>query len=56
MPQDIPVTYYSCRKNFSVYHSLSCPQVGIVLAQHDKSENGWGALISQAITPSVIYF
>ena len=56
MPQDISATYNGCGKRFSIEHSLSCPNDGLVLAQHDDAAKDWGALGSRALVPSAITY
>ena len=56
MPQDIPATCDSCGKKFLIYHALSCPNGGLVLARYDDAAKVWGALGSRALVPSAITY
>ena len=56
MHQDIPATCDGCSKNFSIEHALSCPNGGLVLAQHNDAAKEWGALGSWALVPSAITY
>ena len=56
MPQEIPATCDGCGKRFSIYHSLSCPKYGLVLARNDGAEKEWGALGYRDLVPSDITY
>ena len=56
MPQDIPATCDGCGKRFSIEHALSCPKVGLVMAQHSGAAKEWGALGSRSLVPSAITY
>ena len=56
MPQDIPTTFNGCGKKFSIKHALSCPKVGLVLAQHNDTAKEWGTLGSWSLVSSAISY
>ena len=56
MPQDIPATYKGCGEKFSITHALSCPNGGLVLAQHYEAAKEWGSLGARALLPSAIIY
>ena len=56
MPQDIPAICDGCGKKLSIYHALSCPKGGLVLARHDNAAKEWGALGARALVPSAITY
>ena len=41
MPQDIFATCNGCGKKFLIYHALSCPKSGLVMARHDDAAKEW---------------
>ena len=50
------MTCDGCGKKFSIDHSLSCPKVGLVLAQHDDAKKEWGTPGAWALVPSAITY
>ena len=56
MHQDIPAIFDSCGKKFLIYHAISFPNGGLVLAQHDDDAKELGALGAQALVPSAITY
>ena len=56
MPQDIPATCDGYGKKSLIEHALSCPKVGLVLAQHDDTAKEWGALGARSLVPSSITY
>ena len=56
MPQDIPATCNGCGQRFSTEHALSCPKGGLVLAWHDDTAKGWGAIEFWDFVPSAITY
>ena len=54
MPQDIPATCDGCGKKFSIEHTLSCPNGGLVMERHDEAAKEYGALGARALVPSAI--
>ena len=56
MPQDIFATCNGCGKKFLIYHAVSCPKSGLVMARHDDAAKDWGDLGAQAFVPSAIIY
>ena len=56
MPQYIPATCDGFDKRFLIEHALSFPRSGLVLAWNNDATKEWGALGSQALTPSNISY
>ena len=56
MTQEIPTTYNGFGKRFSIEHTLSCPNVGLVLALHDDDAKEWVALEARDLVPSAITY
>ena len=56
MHQDIPATCDGCGKKLSIEHAISCQKCGLVLEQHDDTENEWGPFVAQTLIPSAITY
>ena len=51
-PPDLPSNCYGCGSVFSIFHTLDCKKVILIMARHNKLRDGVANLAGKAFTPA----